>query len=365
MIEVSEQRVQTACLLFLVAVFASLSAYWLRPVLVPFVVAVFLVSGVSPILEMLQRSVASTRLTAAVIAFFVGSLIIAILMAALWASVVDLARNSSAYQTRVTRLIERAQEWIPDVKHRRPQPIDVEADAPPVPKSPTKEERVQDFINKLIRDGVLQISQVFLDLFSTGIVVLIYVFFLLLGAPANTSSSPVWRDLDRQIRSYLSLKTVISLFTGLAFGLALWFFGVPMAVAFGMLAFLLNFIPNLGPIIASVLPLPLIILHPGAGIGWMAMVIAITFGIQFISGNVIEPKLMGQQSDLHPIVVLLALMFWGMLWGIVGMFLATPMTAAIRIGLMQFELTRPVAELMAGRWPNEFSPPDSAETPAV
>jgi len=61
---------------------------------------------------------------------------------------------------------------------------------------------------------------------------------------------------------------------------------------------------------------------------------------------------------------LLALMFWGMLWGMVGMFLATPITAAIRIGLAQFEMTRPVAELMAGRWPAEFSAVSTEPSPA-
>ncbi len=433
MINISEQRLQTTCLLFIVAVLSSFAAYWLRPVLVPFVVAVFIVSGVSPILEALQRSVASTRLMAAAIAFLVGCLLIAILMGALWASVVDLAKNAGAYQTRVEELISEAQDYIPwdtseTSSHTRqkkpseessPQESRDSEDASPeaVPpeesasgenstskteeqetssseeqedrenreptennpadqqettnqprnkstvdtieagftniktKNPT--ERFEEFVTRTLKSGVFQLSQVFLEMISTSLIVLIYVFFLLLGAPASQTTSPVWRDLDRQIRTYLSLKTVISLFTGAAFGFALWLFGIPMAVAFGMLAFLLNFIPNIGPIIASLLPLPLIILAPDGTLLWMVMVISVTFGIQFLSGNVIEPKIMGQQSDLHPIVILLALMFWGMLWGIVGMFLATPITAAIRLALLQFELTRPVAELMAGRLPGK------------
>ncbi|QDT31706.1 AI-2E family transporter [Thalassoglobus polymorphus] len=464
MINVSEQRLQTTCLLFIVAVLSSFAAYWLRPVLVPFVVAVFIVSGVSPILEALQRSVASTRLMAAAIAFLVGCLLIALLMGALWASVVDLAKNAGAYQRRVEELITEAQDYIPwetsesadepsrrkrllsprssipanskdetetdgdsasekitvanadsknssdDSPVEKPSPEEIlikETSPSEVASSPSEEptgepadkleipvhldvtvsekdggnssgnqlesdsldravsnefdaikarnpiEGFEDFVTRTLKSGVFHLSQVFLEMISTSLIVLIYVFFLLLGAPASQTSSPVWRDLDRQIRTYLSLKTIISLVTGFAFGFALWIFGIPMAVAFGMLAFLLNFIPNIGPIIASLLPLPLILLAPDGTLLWMGMAITVTFGVQFLSGNVIEPKIMGQQSDLHPIVILLALMFWGMLWGIVGMFLATPITAAIRLALLQFELTRPVAEVMAGRLPGK------------
>jgi AI-2 transport protein TqsA len=78
--------------------------------------------------------------------------------------------------------------------------------------------------------------------------------------------------------------------------------------------------------------------------------------IHNLIGNLIEPKLMGEGLDLHPVTILLALSFWGLLWGIVGMFLATPITAAIRIVLMQFDTLRPIANLLAG----DFSKPPSA-----
>ncbi|TWU32213.1 AI-2E family transporter [Novipirellula artificiosorum] len=73
--------------------------------------------------------------------------------------------------------------------------------------------------------------------------------------------------------------------------------------------------------------------------------------IQAISGNIIEPQIMGDSSDLHPVTILVALMFWGMMWGIIGMFLATPVTAALKILLQRIESTKPIADLMAGRFP--------------
>jgi AI-2 transport protein TqsA len=82
----------------------------------------------------------------------------------------------------------------------------------------------------------------------------------------------------------------------------------------------------------------------------MISVIGVASGIQVVSGNVVEPKMMGQSSNLHPVVILLALMLWGMLWGITGMFLATPITAAIKIVLDGIESAKPVSDLLAGQW---------------
>ncbi|MEK6233916.1 MAG: AI-2E family transporter, partial [Planctomycetales bacterium] len=203
--------------------------------------------------------------------------------------------------------------------------------------------------DELLRDGVAKLSQALIGLLSSSVVVLIYVFFLLLGAGDVNVTSAAWREIDAQIRSYLVLKTMISLITGIVFGLALWLFGVRMAITFGLLAFLLNYIPNIGPLIASLLPIPFIVLHPGATVPWMAGAIVVTSGIQVVSGNVVEPKMMGKSFDLHPVVVLLALMFFGMVWGIVGMFLATPIIAGVKIVLERIEATKPLANLMAGR----------------
>jgi AI-2 transport protein TqsA len=107
---------------------------------------------------------------------------------------------------------------------------------------------------------------------------------------------------------------------------------------------LLNFIPNIGPIIACLLPLPLIVLSPDLSLTAMITVIVFSSLIQFVSGNVVEPKIMGDSFELHPVAILLTLMIWGMLWGIIGMILATPVTAAMKILFDRFERTRP--------WPN-------------
>jgi AI-2 transport protein TqsA len=146
------------------------------------------------------------------------------------------------------------------------------------------------------------------------------------------------------------MKTFISAATGLAVWLTLTFFGVPLALVFGILAFSLNFIPNIGPLLMCVLPLPLIFLHPGLSLTNMIVAAVMMSVIQFVSGSVVEPKMMGDSFKLHPVVIMLTLLMWGVIWGLPGMFLSTPITAAMRIVFEQFHYTRPLARLLAGRF---------------
>ncbi|MDA7874076.1 AI-2E family transporter [bacterium] len=414
-------RVQTACLLVLVAVCITFSVYWLRPVLVPLVVAFFVVSGISPVLSVLEKRLGVTRIVAAGLSFLAGLIVLIIFGCSIWVSMIDLSTNAQAYRNRVRTLVDRVESYLPERLSLRdsikpatrknstppksnpnsansttpsatsaaaatPQTTEPIAPIEPgnesaknvtvengsAPKTASaetedensalrpdsepkkKSEKASQFVDQMVRDGITTLSQVFISLVSTSVIVLIYVFFLLIGTP-SISHSPTLSEVDRQIRSYLSLKTVISIFTGLVFGLALRMFGVPMAFTFGVLAFLLNFVPNVGPIVASLLPIPLIILDPNGTVAWMAATITVICTIQLISGNVVEPKIMGNSSDLHPVTILVGLMFWGMMWGVIGMFLATPIMAALKIILGRIPTTKSIADLMAGRWTFDLS----------
>lgn len=353
--EESRSRIQTVCLLVLTTAIITYLIYWLRPVLVPLVVAIFVVSGVGPILNTLERRLGVTRMAAAFLTFLAGVAILIVFGCSLWISVADLQSNSGAYLNRVTNLVEKVESKVNELANKLegslPERLQTPHSKAEVEPPQQNDDQAALFVEGLVKNGISVITQAFIHMVSTSMVVLIYVFFLLLGTPTEINHTETWRDVDEQIRSFLTLKTVISLFTGLAFGLALRLFGVPMALTFGVLAFLLNFIPNFGPLAACLLPIPLIIFDPDHSLLWMISVITVTSGIQLISGNIVEPKLMGQSSDLHPVTVLMALMFWGMMWGIIGMFLATPIMAGLKIVFERFEATQPAAAIMAGRLP--------------
>ncbi len=155
-------------------------------------------------------------------------------------------------------------------------------------------------------------------------------------------------DINRSVQSYLGLKVLISASTGSLVSIALHFLDTPFAMLWGMLAFVLNFVPNIGSIIAGIPPILLTFFQYGS-LG-KAFVVALVFAaIQFCIGNLLEPKIMGKGLNLSPLVVLLSLLFWGWVWGIPGMLLSVPLTAAVKIALEKVDTTRPLALLMSGK----------------
>ena len=285
---------QTICLVIL-AVFAVMyTVFWLRPVLVPFVVAVFVVSAVGPILSGLERRLGVNRVIASGITLVLGALIITAFGVAIGNSVVELNKNKKAYRDRIDTLVESVEARLPNAMKRDRAERDADN-----AENGDDEAGPNESVDRLVRDGIGRLAQALMSFASSILVVLIYVFFLLIGTPTHRTA-PAVLEIVNEVRSYLRLKSVISAVTGLLFGAALWLFGVPAAFAFGVLAFLLNFVPNIGPLFATLLPIPLILFAPDHGIGWMIACITVISMIQMISGNIVEPKMMGNHRIFTP-----------------------------------------------------------------
>lgn len=139
-----------------------------------------------------------------------------------------------------------------------------------------------------------------------------------------------FKDITHKIQRYIAMKFIISLATAIFVGIVLWIFDVEFLLVWAVLTFFLNFIPNIGSIIAIILP-TLMTLIQYESIGYTLLIGGILSLIQNLIGNIIEPKLMGDRLGLNPLVILLALLLWGYLWGIPGMFLSVPLTAVIQI----------------------------------
>ena len=367
------QRTQNICLVLLATIAVSFSLFYLKSVLLPFVIALFVVIGCRPILEFIEKQLKLPRSIAFALSFLIGNLLLFGFSLLLWFSITDLQNNSSIYQKRMNIIATWVVEKLPNTTPTSDSPktindpiIEGNADTNPpdivinddLPKNPKAAvEEIFQSISSFIQEQLVRLASSLANLLSYGILILIFVFFLLLGNTgqlphsnnSNKKQPRILGEIEEQIRKYLFMKTVISMFTGIAFGLVLWIFGVPLATVFGFLAFLLNFIPNIGPLIGCALPVPFLILNsnisPTAGI--ICFVLIAT--IQFVSGNVIETRIMGKSFDVSPITLLLALMFFGLIWGIIGMFLATPIVSIIKIVLHQRDSTRPIADLLAGR----------------
>ena len=143
----------------------------------------------------------------------------------------------------------------------------------------------------------------------------------------------IMTSIIESIRTYLGLKTIISLATGLFIWLWLWVFGIEYAILWGMVAFLLNYIPNIGSIIAMIPAVLFALVQSGwAGAGWATLGF---ITVNMIVGNVVEPRVMGKEMGLSTLIVFLSLIFWGFVLGTVGMFLAVPLTMTFKIILDQ------------------------------
>ena len=156
------------------------------------------------------------------------------------------------------------------------------------------------------------------------------------------------RQIDRflhSVKEYLAIKTLVSLGTGLIIGIWLYVLGVDYFLLWAVLAFLFNYIPNIGSIIAAVpaVLLAFVQLGPGiAGLTALGYVISNT-----VMGNIIEPKFMGKGLGLSTLVVFLSLIFWGWLLGTVGMLLSVPLTMIVKMALESSESSRWFALLLS------------------
>ena len=201
---------------------------------------------------------------------------------------------------------------------------------------------------------------------GTMLVILLYMVFLLqerehyrfrvLKAWKQDEGGRINKILDqinKQVESYIIGKTITSLATGTLVTAVLWIFDVKYFFVFGLLTFMLNYIPSLGSVIATVLPLLWALAQPTPELsgGTILSVGAILVVIQFAVGNLVEPKLLGEKLHLSPFMVFFSLILWGWLWGIPGMILSTPIMATLKIIFENVDSLKPVADLISNSRP--------------
>ena len=219
-------------------------------------------------------------------------------------------------------------------------------------------ELITDWID--IPSYATSIASSFAGILANGGLILIYLGFLFLeqGHFSNKISALV-SNPDREdeahriitrirddIQKYISIKMFTSSLTGILSFTFLSTVGVDFAAVWGLLIFLLNFIPTVGSIVATIFP-ALIALAQSDGYTLFVLVLLGIGGLQICIGNILEPRLMGSSFNLSPVVILLNLALWNAIWGIPGMFLCVPFLIIVAIVLSHFPQTRPVAIMLS------------------
>ena len=205
-----------------------------------------------------------------------------------------------------------------------------------------------------------QIFKSLTDLFSNVFVIAIYALFIFLeegnfhsklkavfsGKKEFDDLNIVLDKIEKSISSYIGLKTLVSLVTGFASYIALLFIGIDAPLFWAFLIFLLNYIPTIGSLIGTLFPAMFCLLQFG-GFTECFLVLGFVGVIQVLVGNLLEPKLMGNSLNISPLVAILALSFWGSIWGPTGMLLSVPITVIMVIIFAHFKSTKPVAIMLS------------------
>lgn len=318
---VDQQRF-SAGLLFVITIIAVGGVLKITAGIVqPLVVALLLSFVLNPLVERLHRirvPRALAILAVIVLLLGFGSLVAFIL----YSSVQSVVRQLPLY---IDRMLELARQVIEVLE--LPPNLLTELD-----------------ITRQLGSYVVSFSGSFLSVLGSLTMVLIFLLFLLLEKPYlrpkvmealhGPRTERIWRIVghtNAQIGRYLSVKLVVSLATGLLVWAAFSIIGVDFAFIWGVLSFLFNFIPSIGSIVIGVASVAFAFVqyYPEPNPIFAAAVSMLT--IQLVLGNVIDPKLQGDSLKISPVVILFSLLFWGWLWGIIGLFLAVPLTVALKI----------------------------------
>jgi AI-2 transport protein TqsA len=337
-----EDRVRTVCLVLLTSIAVGVALYWLRPVMIPFVLAVFVSLILSSIIDFQRRRLRMPYVVAAISTGLLAWFAFTLVMLVISASVGQLTANASSYNQQFATLLARSLALLPEgLRDHLPETNAVDLTKMTV---------------RSVGGMLLGTTNAVLGILSQSILVMIFVIFLMMGGRSSRLPSGLWGEAESRVKRYLVTKAVISAATGTLVGLTLTLLGVPLAMAFGLLAFLLNFVPSVGSIIATLLPLPVVMVSPDITSTVATLAIVIPGAIQLVIGNIIDPRIMGESLDIHPVVIVISLLLWGMLWGIPGALMAVPITAVVKILLEKFDETRVIAEVMAGRLDRWRSP---------
>jgi len=328
-----------ASLIVLVALVYLLQTF--AAVLQQLLVAVFIAYMIMPPYYALVRRGLSPLLAGSVM--LVGIVLaFAVLGVAIGSSIVELQAKLPRYREALNRVIDETATAIPGGDKAREW---WETNTP----------HTLDQILRTAQAGLQALS----NFLSQSFVVLIYLLFILAertGLRQRTAQAfrpdqvrhlQEFADrVDASVTQYLVVKTLVSLLSGLVAWVVLVAFGVDYAVVWALITFLFSYIPYLGIVVATTLPV-LLSLVQFEDLPYTLVILALLVLPQIAIAYLVEPRLAGKKLDLSPFVIILALAFWGSLWGIVGMILAVPLVVTIKTILDQIRVTRPLGRMLS------------------
>ena len=320
----------TFALLILSLVAIGFTLNFTKPIMIPFVMALLIRILIDPIIDFQIDKLHVHRIIAASVSILLIVFIFIIIVPFIVGSVATFLQSANDYNSKVLILI--------DLLINELQKYNIQVD---------REMIRNTFINLPFLDWASKILSNSANFLSKSFLVVIMTLFLLLGKKSKNTSQE-WNEIIGHIKKYIFTKFITSSATGIITGLIYWFLGIELALIFGTLTFILNFIPVFGSVIAVLIPLPIAFLQFTDPANVVLIILLPTI-VHIIIGNILEPKIFGETLGLHPITIILSLIFWGMIWGVIGVLLAAPITAIIKITFERFENTKSIALILEGK----------------
>lgn len=321
-----------ACLLVIATIMAGVALSYTRAMMIPFVFALFLSYFIAPWVTFLTQKGRLPHWLAVMFSISGFLCILAFFFLVLRGSIIQLVNSFYLYEEKLAQLAQTVADFAARFELQLDQATLT---------SRIRELPIFSYVQSAAGTAVAFIADLLL--------VLVFLIFLVSGRSSEKKST-LGAEIDDKVRNYILTKILSNLFTAIVVWIIYASFGLDLAIMFATLCFLLCFIPTLGSIVATVLPLPIAFVQYEDSLTiWL--IVLLPAAVQVVIGNIIEPKLLGKGLDLHPITILLSLIFWGLIWGVAGMFLAVPITAVLKIVLEKNSLTKSFSEVLAGRSP--------------
>jgi AI-2 transport protein TqsA len=337
--------------LFVIALAAALRA--MAPVAIPVVFAVLITLVIAPLHQRLARVLPpALRWFAHLGAILVLLTVIAVFLAALVFAAERVLQEMSSFGGNMETLLPSESEATALVGGQLKDLVGT----------------ISSALSGWLVEQITTVARAIAGMTGMFITTLVLVFFLVLLALTERGiwrgkiaalwpeqGQTEWRDalvtITLRLRKFLVIRTAVGFLQAALYVLWLWLFGVDMLIVWGVLTFLLTYIPNLGSVIAGTLPVFYALVTKD-----LATAFAVAAGllvIEQVVGNFIDPKLLGKYIVLSPFIILVSLLFWGWLWGIAGAFLATPILLSLLIALNHIPPLRPVALILSDQRTSE------------
>lgn len=344
-----KQTVLNKTLFVVIILFFLTLGYFLSSLLTPLVLAIFFSYALSPLISFLERKKVPSFLSVAIVLIGILSLL-TLIVYFLYLNINSFLDNKvDEYIEQFQSLYQSVKEWLIEIGIiSGGQDLGI------------------NYLTDLMVEGKEYLFSVFKStssFLSNFLLFVLYLLFLLPGMKnievkvnrafdyqSANKINAINSKILVQIQQYISRKGFVSLLTAIFVYLFCVLFGIDLALVWGILTFLLNFIPNFGSIMASVFPILMAIIQLES-LTYTILFISLIVAVQFSIGNIIEPKIFARGLSLSALVVIISLIFFSFYWGVAGVFLSVPLMVVISIICRNIPSLRPIGIFLQGTYP--------------